>query len=127
MQIPLSEGYVMRTVRAEMLLVALLATSGFQSAFAGNVICVMRFNSNGSNPCAMSLPQFGEVVERDHQDRLMCVRRYEDRFCKYNKNEFYHALGKNGESVCVMNFNQQLIGNPCSRNSEQYGYAAEPW
>jgi hypothetical protein len=93
---------------------------------AANVICVMRMNVS-ADPCERNLPQFAHVIEREKAGSFICTRRYEDKFCKYNKGEFYHALGRDGSSVCVMNFKQELIGNPCSRSPQQYGYAIEPW
>jgi len=97
------------------------------SAYADNIICVMNYVRGNMNPCKNGVPNMALVVDLNNPEKVICTRTYEDDRCKHSKVEFYKALGANGQDICVLNFNQDVTGNPCSTSPDQYAYVSEPW
>jgi hypothetical protein len=97
------------------------------AAQADNIICVMNYVRGNVNPCKNGVPNMVHVVDLDHPEKVICTRTYDDDRCKHSKAEFFKALGQNGQDVCVLNFNQEVTGNPCSTSPDSYSYVSEPW
>lgn len=108
-------------------LTVLSILSGNVALSSAKIVCVRKYDTEQFNPCTLGTGQFISVVAADQDRGLLCTRVQADRNCKQFKTEFSHVLGADGEPKCVMNFNQEAIGNYCAAQPEQYAYAKDPW
>jgi len=93
-------------------------------------ICVRSYiHSNGFDLCSLgSSPRHFYVYPEEGSEKKVCVITYEDRYCKYQKQEFSHAKTLDGRIVCVLNYNQPGVsGNYCATQPEDFSYALDPW
>jgi len=99
------------------------------STALANRICVRNFGTGPVDMCGFgSSPRHVYVIsERDERVHI-CTMTYDDERCKFDKQEFAHAITPDKKIVCVLNYNQpDVTGNYCVAQPETYGYVKDPW
>ncbi len=92
-------------------------------------ICVRNFAANEMDVCSLGTStRHKYVVQEALTMRPICSLVYDDERCKFDKQEFAHAITPDGQIVCVMYQNQPGIGsNFCAALPENYSYVLDPW
>lgn len=89
---------------------------------AAGQICAQNFVRPDGNPCAVGSRSHAYLIGSQDPGKRICAKIYQKSMCSSNTEAFVAVPAKDGETVCIVNFNQDVTGNYCASNPQSFDY-----